>query len=192
MKTEFHKSLLHVLIFLNFTIFWMILKKGNLLGLGNEQLMRRLWHQTTESSCTSPSCTRDLSISPSIYPLLWLLASPCGQGDRQVITRSHLPCLFSLQVTSIGIYCSNRRPYPPPPHCVSCSQPIPSLVHSEPHRIPAVWAGIHHANCSQRYWTALGPRDYFVSLPFFKGHICYQILNGSANAGLLGILFVRC
>ncbi len=57
---------------------------------------------------------------------------------------------FCSQVTSVGIHGSFGRHVPASPYSISRPQSLPTMVHPQPHRVPAVRAGLHHAHCSQR------------------------------------------
>lgn len=46
--------------------------------------------------------------------------------------------LLLLQVAGVGVDGLVGRPFATPPHRVGGAQPLPSLVHPEPHRVPAV------------------------------------------------------
>lgn len=57
---------------------------------------------------------------------------------------------FCSQVTSVGIHSSFGRHVPASPYSIGRPQSLPAMVHPQPHRVPAVRAGLHHAHCSQR------------------------------------------
>lgn len=57
---------------------------------------------------------------------------------------------YHHQVARVGVDGLLWWPVKASPHCVCGAQPLSTLVHLEPHRVSAVWAGLYHAHCRQR------------------------------------------
>lgn len=89
----------------------------------------------------------------SIDPLKWTLHFDsfftslkccCEPGDIECWLKK---VFLLLQVAGPGVHGPLCRPVSSSTHSVCGAQSLPSLVHPQPHREPAVRAGLHHAHC---------------------------------------------
>lgn len=101
-------------------------------------------------SITGASLSNNLTSPPWDLPLSRRISSCVFSSSLTTSNKVFFfPFFFLLcaQVAGPGVHGPLRRLVPASPHSVGGAQPLPSLVHTQPHRDPTVWTGLHHAHC---------------------------------------------